>query len=524
VKSGIQVIGASDGARAIASALARESWLGQAPVTVVAEWDHVESLRTYHERPVGRYLLVEDIPDGHLAIGPLFDPAFAGCFDCYLARRRANGGRECRPPEAANADVLGGITEEVNGLRSNDRRLRGAQIEVGSGQLRRVHTFLPVPSCQTCSRRNREFRSLQPEDVISSRIGLVHEVYRISGTPNDLVAVEAIGCRTDAFSPVRALNRGMALARTEQDARRRAVAESIERYCAALPPESLKTANAAELDAAWVNPSAFPTVTIPFTRGARLRWVKGTMLGSEGEVWAPASLVYVPYEPAPDEISADAQFSPGLATGTDLKAAVQRALAEIVERDVSLRAWRMHSPIDAVDPREFKLRGLHLARIPNDSGLEVVAAFLEQPRVPFTSTGLGARPTLSEAAEHAVDEALQSRLWLQSWMLRNGPGFACPPRTMVDNALAHALRPELLGSRRRWLHPPVAVDIKNGHSSHWDEIRGRFPGACWIDITTPDVQQAGLRVVRVLAPGRILADDDALRPRIGGCGTPHPFG
>lgn len=522
MKYGIQVVGVSAGARAIAAALARESWPCQRPVTVLAGWDHVNHLRSNPEHSGGQYVLIENAPDGRVAVGPLFDPAYAGCFDCYLARRRANGARECRPPEPPSAEVLGGVVEEIRGLESDPCRLRGAQIEIGPERLRTVHIFLPVPGCPTCSRRNRDVRNLQPEDLISPRIGLVHDVCRIPGTAEGMVAVEAIGCRTDAFAPVRALNRGMALARTEQDARRRAVAESIERYCAALPQDGLRMGTAGELDAAWVDPSGFPTATIPFSRRARLRWVKSATLRCEAEVWAPASLVYVPYEPAPDEVASDAQFSVGLAAGTDLKSAIQRAFAEIVERDVCLRAWRRNGPVERVDWRAFEVQGLHLARVPNGSGLEVVAAFLEQPHVPFTSTGLGTRPTLAEAAEHAAVEALQSRLWLQGWMRHNGQDFACPPRTMVDNALAHALRPELLSSRWRWLHPPTVH--RESQDSSWDTILARCQGACWVDITTPDVEHSGLRVVRVLAPGRILADDDALRPRIGGCGTPHPFG
>jgi hypothetical protein len=94
---------------------------------------------------------------------------------------------------------------------------------------------------------------------------------------------------------------------------------------------------------------------------------------------------------------------------------------------------------------------------------------------------------------------------------------------MIDNAAAHALCPDLANRRREWLYPPVTAQ-SNGLQNHWKDVLERFPGACWVDITSPDVQTTGLSVVRVLAPGRFLADDDMLRPRIGGCIVPHPFG
>jgi len=519
---GIQVAGRNGAALAIAEALSHAT-LPAARLTIAADWENLRDLHGLDEESNGPFLLIENAGGGHAAVGPVFDSEGAGCFQCYIARRRANGGRECRPVDSLNGNILNGLVDEVKELVSGRSALRHAQIEIAPSGLRTRHCFLPVPSCKRCARRPRGKRVLQLEDLVSPRLGLVHEIRRIPGAPDGMVGIEAVGCRTDAFAPGRALNRGMALAYSESDARRRAIAESVERYCAALPGDSLPLARPDELAGAWLDPSRFPAVDIPLTSGSRLRWVKGAMLCSEEEVWAPASLVYVPYDAAPNETAADMQFSVGLAAGANLEDAIRHGLAEIVERDTSLRAWRMSQPVEALAAGPRQIEGLHLARIPNDSGLEVVTAFLEQPIAPLTSTGLGARPAIEEAAQHAVIEALQSRLWLVQWLGQNPAGFGWPSRTMNDNAAAHALWPALAGSRARWLHPPIAART-NGPPKDWNDILRRFPGACRVDITTPDVDAACLKVVRVLAPGRILADDDALRPRIGGCILPHPFG
>src|SRR5687767_12251551 len=65
-------------------------------ITIVSSWDSVSSLcKLVDSRP--HCLVIEDAGAGSVAIGPSFTPDIAGCFRCYLARRRSNGGAHCRP-------------------------------------------------------------------------------------------------------------------------------------------------------------------------------------------------------------------------------------------------------------------------------------------------------------------------------------------------------------------------------------------------------------------------------------------
>ena len=233
--------------------------------------------------------------------------------------------------------------------------------------------------------------------------------------------------------------------------------------------------------------------------------------------------VYVPYAPDSCETDLGVQSSVGLAAGRGIDEAIQHGLAEIVERDTCLRAWRYSLPVEEVALQPFPLEGLHLARVPSDSGLAVVTAFLEQRQAPLTSTGLAARPNLADAARHATLEAVLSRMWLEDWLANSQGTYSMPPRTMVDHAGAHAVRSELVESRWRWLHPTRIAETGIEPES-WNDIIKRVPEASFVDLTTPDVDAAGVKVVRVLIPSRVTADDDALWPRLGGCATPHPFG
>jgi len=522
----VRILGDGALSRSVAGALSRHGidTSDIAGLAILADWTHVRELQQVVERSDLPVMLIEDAGGGAIAVGPIFAASTPGCLRCYIARRRANGGRECRPATALTSRALAEIVHETRAFLASGRTaLQGEQVEVPvSGVLRR-HVLVPVPGCSSCWTGRAPTRNLEFDSLVSSRLGLVHEVRSLEDATDSMVGFTAVGCRTDAFAPLRALNHGLAVDETEERARRRAIAESIERYCAALAPPDLPWARPTELGGRYLDPWSFPAVDPPRRQNPCLRWVKARLLESGAEIWVAAGLVYVPYNGGSGDLAVGVQSSVGLAAATSLEDAIHSALAEIIEREVCLRTWRHPAPVERIPVGPLPLPGLHLSRVPNDSGLEVVVAFLEQAAVPFTSTGLAARPTTAEAARHATLEAVQSRVWLTRWLAEHPSGHPPTPRTMVDHAVAHAVCRGLAPSRWDWLYPQqVAGGIDRRVS--WDEVVRRAPGACYVDLTTRDIERAGIRVVRVLVPGRVLTDDDALRPRIGGRSTPHPFG
>jgi len=136
---------------------------------------------------------------------------------------------------------------------------------------------------------------------------------------------------------------------------------------------------------------------------------------------------------------------------------------------------------------------------------------------------LAARTNLAAAARHATLEAVLSRMWLEDWLVNSQGIYLDPPRTMVDHAGAHAVRRDLIASRQGWLRPNGRAETETKPGS-WSDIIEKSPEASFVDLTTRDVEATGVKVVRVLIPNRVTADDDALWPRLGGCTTPHPFG
>lgn len=520
---GIQVIGDTSIKLRIEAALGDAGYDTEngRGLAVVADWPDAKGLRNLSEQLSVPWILVEDAEDGRAAVGPLFRQGRGGCFGCYIARRWANGGKECRPLGSASEAVLDQVRGQVAAFFASESLLSNEQIEVSAGGAVARHVFLPVPTCRSCAVGERE---LTCESLVGDRLGLVHEVRLLRGVPEPFVAALASGCRTDAFLANRALNRGMAVDETVAQARRRAIGESIERYCAAAMPQDLPFSRAGDLEGPYLDPRRFGVLQGGWEpETSAIRWVRAHSLVGNRRIWVPASAVFVPYADPWGEPILELQNSVGIAAHASLDQAILHGLAEVLERDACLRAWRWRLPVEAIQDRPIAVDGLHLARVPSGSGLQVVAAFLERGEPPLTSTGMAARHSLRDAARHATLEALLSQLWLRDWLATNGHEHPRVPRTMIDNAVAHAVRGELRVSRWPWLRPGRSAGAGQDPTP-WAAVRDRVPEACFVDLTTPDVAAAGVRVVRVLVPDKVLSDDDALRPRLGGDPTPHPFG
>jgi thiazole/oxazole-forming peptide maturase SagD family component len=525
MESALRVIGDNSISKEICSALTSAGITADsfAPLLVVAAWSDVEMLRRIDAGHRGPWLLIEDTGSGRIGIGPFFHPEAAGCLNCYLARRRANGGGECRPVSQISEFVLGRIVAAIAAFAQRGPMMSGEQADVASDGNVALHSLLPIPNCSRCGANAVARRTGGPEILVSERFGLIHRMACFPGTPDGTSALQAIGSRTDAFTDQRALNHGLAVDLTQDKARLRAIGESIERYCAAIPPRHAVTARVAELVGSYLSPMRFAAPGAQVDERSVFRWVRAVSLWNDMEVWVPASRVYVPYSHDCSEPMLDIQTSSGLAAAFTLEEAIGHGVMEIVERDTCLRAWRGKWPVERVNMRTITVPGLHMARIPSESGLAVVAAFIEQECRPYTSTGLAARETLEQAAHHATLEAILSRMWLLEWMSKNCALHHDMPRTMVDNAVAHAVRRDLKLFRQRWLSPQRTASLRTDART-WRDLAARMPRACYVDLTTTDVEAAGIKVVRVLDPDRILSDDDAIRPRLVGETAPHPFG
>jgi ribosomal protein S12 methylthiotransferase accessory factor YcaO len=196
--------------------------------------------------------------------------------------------------------------------------------------------------------------------------------------------------------------------------------------------------------------------------------------------------------------------------------AVKHAIEELVERDAVVRAWRGELNYYAVGPA-FPIPGLLAFVVLHPSGLSTAVAFLERDTPPYSAAGFAARVEEEDAIRAACLEALHGSIWAE----RNlSSGYACrlPVRSVIEGGLMHAVRPELRPVRQRWFD--AASRRSSRRRSSWQEILTRLPEIFVADLTTRDIRNLGVAVVRAISTELVALESDILRKRGG---VPHPF-
>lgn len=401
---------------------------------------------------------------------------------------------------------------------------------------------------------------------------------RLPGVPPGWTGWEAAVGRTEAFTYWRADPSGCG-ASLGDPARARAAAlgEAVERYCGNAVPDSGPLLSFTELRAAGrdaTDPTTFAlysdrqydTPGFPFTRFTRdlpVRWLPGRDLATGAEVHVPASLALLDYHHgtrAAEPAIAPVSYA-GIAAGTSRAHAERNAIEELIERDATTIWWAGGGPtyeLDGLpgdllrhrlDDDEHDTRTVRFLHILNAFGVPVVAAFLEDHSRGVVSFGSACRATAAQAAEKALVEAiglLSMTLQLtdpDSDLLRAHRAGRIPAHTFTayraDRQYRDSFRDDLRDMidlpalAQLYLDPRMRAEplqrLRTGSPISWDQVppvpdppetylqRLGSAGlrAVSVDVTTPDVQAAGLHVVRVLVPG-LLGNAPAAYPYRGG--------
>lgn len=370
-------------------------------------------------------------------------------------------------------------------------------------------------------------------------------------------------------------------------ARAAAVGEAVERYCGNRVPPGLRTATAAELRAAGIRhfgPADLPFFAPwqhaaegfpyqPFTDDLPIAWARGQEAGEP--CLLPASWVHLNYH------SGERRSEPrlhhlnyaGIATGVSAEDAFTRALLELVERDALERWWHLGAPTTGIAVRDVpglaaELAGcpleVHLVQLPTEHPVACVAAVVVDPATGIVAGGGAARFDPVEACTKAVLEAVHTWVFTQGlldadgWVFRSvdagilARGLYLPHRAdrrYRDDAGEGYSRVRDLGAQVQvWLDPRVQEDLLHRFTEphRWAALQptaqpgGNLAGLleslggnriATADLTTPDVAEAGLRVVRVCATGLVPNAPAAFRylglPRWGDTSSlvpdPPPF-
>jgi ribosomal protein S12 methylthiotransferase accessory factor len=321
--------------------------------------------------------------------------------------------------------------------------------------------------------------------------------------------------------------------------------ELTRRGLAAVAPESLVGYSAAQHAE-----RGFPFA--PVGNDTAVAWVPGRGLVSGAERWVPACWVYVSwnsFRPDGERRHLYPNLS-GIAGGRNWSEAVANGLCETIERDASMVWWANTPVLPRVRLEEFAPDlaadlgdRFRIAVIPLSSryNLATVAACVQDSESDFLTIGFATRSGFTEAGRKALAEGIGLQ-WTGLTMAGARPGS---PQAKVLSALRN-LKPFRADSRyldsyrsdfrdvkdlscqlQIYLDPraaahvaPWTLDVPTGSGPDEPAGEPEDPGRLVervsaellaefgeepvaVDLTTPDIAEAGFTAVRVLSPGLV---------------------
>ena len=395
------------------------------------------------------------------------------------------------------------------------------------------------------------------DTLVSPYVGVVRGVREILCAPDD-VRLANIFCETGhAGTLIGASNThpGSGSGPGRAAARAAALGEAIERYSACYTGDSHVLATADELGERAVDPARFALFHaeqhaekgfpyVPFSRATRIAWVRGRSLPDGEEAYLPAQLVYLAWHRRRGEAAIGRSTSNGLACRATLGEAILTGLLELFERDAFMITWnaqlswpRLVWPesreLQAFERRYLAPTGLRLSAIDLSAFWEVpcvlgVARSSVAGEAPL-GVGAGAGTTIERAIEKALDEALRVRSWARAIRTRDPKGAEVRTGSAIrafddhvrfyayDENARHAAFVDASEVSRdvrdvRPLEPGVASAIR----ALCGRLAERRASAYAVDLTAPDVREAGLCVAKIVAPELCALDVEHGARYLGG--------
>ena len=418
---------------------------------------------------------------------------------------------------------------------------------VAIGQSSSLHSILPMPWCATCGGIAKSTRwapinhsLLVPEGLrllADPRAGAVRHIFVFEGGGNDMPAIPICASCVMAAPQLAHIEKesilqGEGKGATREEAVLGAIGEGVERYSASLWNEakltkaSLKELGDRALDPRWLalyeeEQYARPNFAFePLDSNKPMLWTKGHWLDTGLEVLIPAQATYFDF--TGDESRIGQTTSNGLAAGNSFEDAALRALYELIERDLFMLHWLAGLKGERIDPdgcdevsqkalEEVQRLGARteLYLLDLDSGYPTVVCLGLGDGVlwPGATIGLGTHADIDVAFRKAVLEHGHYGPYMRK-LMREGQHQRVRAPEDVVNSLDHGLYychthnvPGLGGLRQCY----VSVSLADLRRRYLNELSlTAFVArllACGVrtaavDVTTPDVALAGVRVVR----------------------------
>ncbi|HWT06403.1 MAG TPA: YcaO-like family protein [Xanthomonadales bacterium] len=382
-------------------------------------------------------------------------------------------------------------------------------------------------------------------DLLDSRLGIVPRVFQIdreAGSP-DFFHYYADACNTEPFTAEPNFSTSGGASHDRDIALGKALGEAVERYCSAIYDRNempLVSHDRAPFRCA--EPERFALYTpeqhaldgFPFERFDRtapVRWCPAVDVVTREAVHVPAAMVFVPYHYDVDrgEPRIAQPISTGLACHDSYETASVSAACEAIERDAFTITWqaRLEPPriraasVGALN-RDLLARfararyEVTLFDITTDIAVPTILSVArhDAPSEPAFVVAAAAHPDARTAVRKCLEELEHTRTWCKTLKRRVDP----VPRDRADEISSQ------VGHLRFWCDQRNAElgsflfgsanerDLDELPSAGTGDAGAQFVAVVQAvrranlqflltDVTTCDVRDLGLRVVRAIVPG-----------------------
>jgi ribosomal protein S12 methylthiotransferase accessory factor len=397
-------------------------------------------------------------------------------------------------------------------------------------------------------------------ELVDSRVGVIKSCVQTDRDPDEPprpVLFHATLSNFDLRRPHFGERTTSGKGRTDDEAERGAIVEALERYCASIPaPDALVVGSQRDLDGPAIAPAelvlysgrqykaAGPQLRRP-SRDDELTWVRGRLVGTEEDVFVPATLVYMNFVGERGSELFALPTSNGLAGGQDLSSAVFSGLLELVERDAFLITWLArisaprieyagHDSIASEIRSHYERFGIETLAfdLTTDLGLPVVMALAidQTGAFPAATVGLGCDLDPSLALDRAVMEVVQVRAGTVPLFRGESPPDAIERYEDVQSLWEHghfAANPRNLGEfeflleggERRNLTDLASLDrgsVDENLALCVERLEAAESRVAYVDLTTSDIAPFGITIVRTVATGLQPMHFGYAQERLGG--------
>ena len=398
---------------------------------------------------------------------------------------------------------------------------------------------------------NRSYKSLRRlldviDHLVDDRVGIIHSVVEIPRRAGDPEFFQYLGqaCNTQALSGKMNFSATGGVSTDRESAIAKAVGEAVERYCSAfyetdeMPLCSYESATfpcvAADKFALYSHEQYrqqdFPYV--PFETTTPVRWAQ-VINPMNGEVtFLPAAMVYLPYyyDFSEQESPIVQPMSTGLACHCSTNEAAIGAICEVIERDAFTITWQaalarpcivVETLDDANYDRVNRFRdaghSVTLFDITLDVGVPTVLSVLRNnvPQAPALVLAAAADLSPERAVCKSLEELEHTRRYSQlitSHMPRLVPD---PQYKNVVDQISHLnfwcdhinapLADFLFASDKRIDFNEMTNLATGDAGQDLDGLLAKLHTighqSFIVDITTPDIEELGLVVMRAVIPG-----------------------